>query len=426
MTALSFFDGDGAGAGALGALGVLLALSVSGPAGADPETKPALVKPGRPPRQAWFPKAPPLPAPKGQVIRVDTTEKLFRAAREVRPGGTILIADGHYMMPRYFVITTDDVTVRGESGDPDRVILDGANSRHGELFGVTRASGVTIADLTIQNVWWNGFKINANTGVHRVTIYNCVIHNIWQRGVKGVPGVPKGNRRLPCRGCRIQYCLFYNDRPKRLDDEPYERAHPERFGGNYIGGIDAMNAKGWVISDNVFIGIHGRTGEARGAIFLWNGSEDCVIERNIIIDCDTGICLGNSHRVKQWPIHCTRFIVRNNFVTRTPEVGILAAYTRDCKVLANTVHHPRQGPAAGRGIFPSAAIMIPRQLTENLAFRCGRIQTLTHLERNQAVVPAVGDQLGHLYPGNLSDNVVFSPAHQTHRQPRIEVRHDVP
>ena len=43
-----------------------------------------------------------------------------------RTGGTILLADGRYMMPRYLGITTDNVTLRSESGDRDKVILDGA------------------------------------------------------------------------------------------------------------------------------------------------------------------------------------------------------------------------------------------------------------------------------------------------------------
>ena len=51
------------------------------------------------------------------------------------------------------------------------------------------------------------------------------------------------------------------------------------MGFNYIGGMDIMCAKGWVISDNVFTGICGGTGEARGAIFLWHNSSDCLIER---------------------------------------------------------------------------------------------------------------------------------------------------
>ena len=114
----------------------------------------------------------------------------------------------------------------------------------------------------------------------------------------------------------------------------------DTFDGNYIGGMDVMHATGWTISDNVFVGIRGRTGTARGAIFVWVDSRDCVIERNIVIDCDTGICLGNSHRGKDTKTHCTRCIVRNNFVKRAPETGILADYTQDCTIAHNTIHDP--------------------------------------------------------------------------------------
>lgn len=287
---------------------------------------------------SWLPSAPKLTPPEGEVMRVSTVDELFQAARDVRPGGTILVADGHYMMPRYFEIRTDGVTLRGESGDRGKVILDGAESRHGELVGVRGCSDVTIADLTIRNIRHNGFKINSDYGVHRLTIHNCAIHNIWQRGVKGVR-VPKDHSDIePPRGCRVQYCLFYNDRAKRYEDDPADR--PDTFGGNYIGGIDVMYADGWTISDNVFYGIRGRTGEGRGAVFLWHDSMDCVVERNVIVDCDSGICLGNSHRGPETEIHCHRCIVRNNFVTRCPENGILADYTENCLIAHNTVHDP--------------------------------------------------------------------------------------
>ena len=104
--------------------------------------------------------------------------------------------------------------------------------------------------------------------------------------------------------------------------------------------MDIMYAKHWIISDKVFIDIRGRTGEARGAVFLWHDSEHCVVGRNVIIDCDTDICLGNSHRPAGTEIHCTGCIVRNNILTRTPENGILADYTRDCTIAHNTVHDP--------------------------------------------------------------------------------------
>ena len=286
-----------------------------------------------PPDQSWFPKAPPLPRPVGQIIKVSSVQGLVKAVDEVRPGGTILLADGHYEMPHYIEITTDNVSMRGASGHRERVVIDGGKSRDGELVGIRGCSGVTIADLTIQNTQYNGFKINSETDVQKLTIYNCIIHNIWQRGVKGVK-VPKENREaVRPRHCRVQYCMFYNDRPKRLSDDPRDIAN-----GNYVGGIDVMYAKNWVISDNVFVNIRGRTREGRGAIFMWFDSQDCVIERNIIIDCDAGICLGNPHRADGIKIHCQRCVVRNNFITRATEGGIVPVYTRDCKILNNTVH----------------------------------------------------------------------------------------
>jgi len=291
-----------------------------------------------PPSQPWFPKAPALPPPQGQTIEVSNVQELVKALEQAKPGGTILLADGHYMMPRYVEIRADNVSLRGASGHRERVVIDGAKSRHRELLGITGCSGVTIADLTIQNIRCNGFKINSQTNVQKLTIYNCIIHNIWQRGVKGVK-VPKTNREaIRPKQCRIAYCLFYNDRPKRFSDDPADTT--ETFNGNYIGGIDVMYAKDWVISDNVFVGIQGRTREARGAIFIWHDSQDCVIERNIIIDCDAGICLGNPHRAEGTRYHCVRCVARNNFVTRATEGGIVTVYTQDCKLLNNTIHEP--------------------------------------------------------------------------------------
>jgi hypothetical protein len=290
----------------------------------------------RMPDFSWVPKAPPLPPPSGEVIRASTVDELFAAAEKVKPGGTILLADGRYAMPRYFELHTDRVTLRGASGDRDRVVLDGSTSRHGELVGISRCSGATIADLTIQNIKWNGFKINSDLGATRVTLHNCVIHNIWQRGVKG-PAVPR-DRLVDGKpvDCRIQHCLFYNDRPKRMEDD-----EADRFGGDYVGGIDAMGAKNWSIADNVFWNIRGLHGGARGAVFLWNETEGCVVERNVIVDCDSGICLGNSHKETWTAVHCSGCVVRNNFIVRCPENNILADYTRQCKIVHNTIHDPR-------------------------------------------------------------------------------------
>lgn len=288
------------------------------------------------PSQSWLPRAPRLPPPSGEVSRVGTVAELYAVAARVKPGATILLAEGRYVLSRYLELRADKITLRGESGDRSRVILDGDG--RGEAIWVTGCSGATIADLTVQNVRWNGIKINSDTGVQGVRIYNCVLHNIWQRAVKGVK-VPADRERLRPRDFRIEYCLFYNDRPKQFSDD--EADTPQNFNGDYIGGIDVMSPQAWVISDNVFVGIQGRNREARGAVFLWQDARDCVVERNVIIDCDSGICLGNGQPPADSPVHATRCTVRNNFVTRAPENGILADYTQACVLAHNTLYDPQ-------------------------------------------------------------------------------------
>jgi len=353
-------------------------------AGAGGKSQAAQSGPIHPPVQSWFPKAPALPRPQGQKIEVSTVWELIAALKRAEPGGTILLADGRYMLPHFIEIKTDNVSLRSASGDRRCVVLDGAQSRDGELVWITACSGVTIADLTIQNIKWNGFKINSQTGVHNLTIYNCIIHNIWQRGVKGVK-VPQKNRdTIRPANCRIQYCLFYNDRPKRFSDDRRDTA--ATFDGNYVGGIDVMYAKSWTISDNVFIGINGRTREGRGAVFLWHDSQDCIVERNVIIDCDAGVCLGNPHRPTDIRDHCVRCIARNNFITRATEGGIVTVYTQDCKLLNNTIHEPesRLGRLI-RLVFDNDGLLIANNLLSGPKIRNesdSKIELLNNLAKD--------------------------------------------
>jgi hypothetical protein len=291
--------------------------------------------------QSWFPTAPKYPSPYSNKIAISTVDEFLDALSNVTPGTEITLEDGLYYLPHYVEISTDHVMISSQSGNREHVILDGSQSQHGELVGFRSCKNVTVSSLTIQNVKWNGFKINADDNVQDLTIHNCVIHNIWERGIKSVR-VPKENREvIRPKNIIIQYCLFYNDRPKRFSDD--DKDTTDSFNGNYIGGIDAMHAKRWEISDNVFFNIQGRTREGRGCVFLWHHAEDCVVERNIIIDCDVGIALGNSSGIgpNQSSVHGTNMIVRNNFITCTPESGIVTAYTKDCQIVNNTIYDPQ-------------------------------------------------------------------------------------
>jgi hypothetical protein len=72
-----------------------------------------------------------------------------------------------------------------------------------------------------------------------------------------------------------------------------------------------------------------------------------VIERNIIVDCDARYFTGkNPQRSEPDQVHCSRFLVRNNFLTRVPENGIFAVHTATCQIIHNTIHDRR--PIADR------------------------------------------------------------------------------
>jgi site-specific recombinase XerD len=61
---------------------------------------------------------------------------------------------------------------------------------------------------------------------------------------------------------------------------------------------------------------------------------------HVIMDCDSGICLGNSSARDENRRHANGMLVRNNFIVRCPEVGILADHTRACRIVNNTVFDP--------------------------------------------------------------------------------------
>ena len=345
------------------------------------------------PDLSWVRPAPPLEKPPADATVVRTVEELFRAVDAAREGQTILIADGHYFLPRMLDVRTDRVTLRGQSGSREKVILDGAKSSHGELVAITGAKGVTIADLTVQNVKWNGIKLNTDLGTTEARIYNCVLHNIWQRAIKGpmirLDRRPEG---MP-RDCRIEHCLFYNDRPKRLSDD-----EADTFGGDYVGGIDCMGCDGWTISDNVFVGIQGLNREGRGAVFLWMGCTGCVIERNVFIDCDQGICLGNSH-LGDVKLHCTGCIVENNFVSRAPEGGILSDYTKDCRIVHNTIYDPenRLGRLI-RVVHNAEGLVVANNLLVGPPLR---LETTDRVDQQGNFVVKAADWVANVNSGNL-------------------------
>jgi hypothetical protein len=214
---------------------------------------------------------------------------------------------------------------------------------------VSGADDVLIADLTCRNSEGHGVHVQPHIGAQRTRIYNVKFQNIWTRAVKGshpkLGYEPVGaHRREILRkrptGGEIRYCLFVNDRRKANARDG--------FRGDYVGGIDMMWLKDWVIADNVFIGIRGRNGGGRGAIFIWVHSEDVVAERNIIINCDRGIAFGNPSGSRP---HMIRGIARNNFIVGGAGKAVEMCRTVDTRAYHNTVYTDNRGRTRGVHFF---------------------------------------------------------------------------
>jgi len=321
----------------------LLAVSLLSPVDGRATETPRGVTTSEVPR--WFPQAPPLPLPQGEVIRVSTVEELLAAADRTGPGGTILLADGHYRLPRVLVLRgKKDIAIRSAGGDPTRVILTGkgwdSDSRGDDILHIAHCEGVIIADLTFADCRSYGIKVEAENGPRDVQIYNCRFRDIGVRAIKGSAGQDPNVRAV--RGS-VRYCRFENTKVPPAD---------WLYGGDYISAIDMMALEDWTFSDNVFRNVRGRNGGGRAAIFIWVRSRNVTVERNLLIDCDRGIAFGNpgqstANRAGERLVYVSDSVIRNNFIAGGPDGGIELWYAEGIKVCNNSIWRPERNWARG-------------------------------------------------------------------------------
>ena len=293
----------------------------------------------------WFPKAPRLPPPQGNVIRVATPEALLKAIDGAVPGTTIMLADGNYTVPRVVVLDAKtNITIRSASGDPAKVLVRGkgweSNAKGDDILHVARCKGVTIADISFADCRSYAVKVEAENGPRDVSIYNCRFANIGVRAIKGSAGKDPAVRAV--KGS-VRYCQFENTRVPPAD---------WLFGGDYIAAIDMMALEDWTFSDNIFRNIKGRNGGGRAAIFIWVRSRQILVERNLIVDCDRGIAFGNpgqstANTGEDQPAYVTDGIIRNNWIAGGPDCGIELWYARGIQVQHNSIWRPERNWSRG-------------------------------------------------------------------------------
>lgn len=350
--------------------------------------------PATQPIPAWFPKAPPLPAPAGNVLPVANVEELFAAVNRAKPTETVLLADGQYIFSRPLVFDRkNNITIRSASADPSKVVISGKGwdhpNKNEDLIHITQCDGITIADLSFADCRSYGIKVQAENAPSNINIYDCRFRDIGVRAIKGSTGKDPNVRAV--KGS-VRYCIFQNTKVPPAD---------WLFDGDYITAIDMMSLQDWIFSDNVFRNINGRNGGGRAAIFIWVRSRNVTVERNLIVNCDRGIAFGNpGESTANLPgevlAYVTDSVIRNNFIAGGADCGIELWHAQRIQVLNNSIWRTQQGWQRGIRIGTGTA---QTDITNNLVH--GEIQmdggeatlrnNLAGRLDNYFVDPAAGD-----------------------------------
>lgn len=300
-------------------------------------------------------------------VVVNSVAQLAAAVDNANAGGdkTILVADGTYTLDSLLHITGDNITIRGQSGNRAAVIIRGQGMEGGvsHVF-LVRGSYFTVRDMTIGWVYYHAVQIHGELGASHVTISNVRIVDTREQMVK--VSTSSSSPYSSTNGL-VENCLF-----------EYSAGIGPQW---YIGGVDAHKSSNWIIRNNIFKNIASPSGSiAEHAIHFWSGSQDTLVEGNLIIDCDRGIGfgLGSSPHV--------RGVIRNNMIshsTRNPafaDVGIDLQSSTDARVFNNTIFFGNGYPNAIEYRFATTSgAYIANNLTNKaIASRDGGTATLTH------------------------------------------------
>lgn len=270
------------------------------------------------------PGAPPV-ANGSPSIRVTTSEELRDAIHGLTSGGRrhIVIAPGEYrVLQGAYPIHTSNVTIRGETGLRDDVIVRGAGmtGRTRHVFSIS-APYFTLRDLTLGWVAHHAVQVRGEHDADYARFMNLRFVNTREQMLKvsADHSMPDGEKVGADHGV-VSHSVF--EFPSGVAQQ------------HYTGGIDAHFAANWRIHDNTFRNI--RSPEKRlaeHAIHFWRGSSNTIVELNMIFNADRGIGFslgqdGAGHRGG---------LVRNNFVHVTRDVGIGLESSSGARVVHNSV-----------------------------------------------------------------------------------------
>ena len=243
------------------------------------------------------------------TINVTTAAQLQDAVATANSAGgnrTILLANGTYSLTDTLYINAPNITIAGPTGGRANVIIQGdamsATAVVGTVIRVA-ASGFQLHDVTLQKSKYHLIQIAGETNAQAPVIRDCILRDAYEQMIKvsNDPTIPNAESD----NGTVENCVF----------EYTAGIGPEY----YIGGIDAHQAKNWLVRGNTFRNIISPdTSVAEFAVHFWDGSANNIVERNQIINCDRGIGFGLDAKPNSGGI------IRNNMIYHAANKGTFA------------------------------------------------------------------------------------------------------
>lgn len=296
----------------------------------------------------------------GDGVVCSSYAELQAALEAAASGGNknIVMTSGNYRMDDAFVVSTDGITIRGETGDPEDVVLDGGGIFLGNshIFLVS-GDDFTLEGLTLQGVGNHAVQVQGELGTSGFTMRNCIIRDTGEQMLK-----ISYNASAPSQ--KSTNGLIENTLFEYTDD----------YGPQYyIGGVDGHNCVDWIVRGCTFRNIRSPEDEqAEHAIHFWSDSEGTIAERNLIINCDRGIGYGLGDRGH------IGGIIRNNMIVHEEsddfaDVGIGLENARNVQVYNNTLFFENDYPNAIEYRFPgtTGCTIINNLTNKNITLRDG-------------------------------------------------------
>jgi hypothetical protein len=318
-------------------------------------------------------------------VVVANAAQLAAAVENANGGGDkeIILLDGTYTLDDMLMIRADGVTVRSQSGNRDAVTVRGRGMAGGvsHVFNVA-GSHFTVKDMTIGWVANHAIQIQGNDNSSHILISNLHVVDTYEQMVKisTDPSNSNSSEDGLMENCLLEYSAGIGPQ-------------------YYIGGIDGHRCKNWIVRGNTFKNISSPGGDtAEHAVHFWSGSQDTLVENNLIINCDRGIGFGLGERTH------VRGIIRNNMIYHVSfdpgfaDVGIGLENASNAEVYNNTVFMANDYPNAIEYRFSgtSGGIIKNNLCNRVIAARDGGVAEVDH---NLTAAPA--DWFADISAGNL-------------------------